>query len=168
MHVCLSVYMCVSVLVCVHVRETVGGVDWQSHLPQHYGAPYIINRWQKWTFCCILWGLKDHPAGFFYCRPVCVCPLYTMCRWRFTTNVRFLTCVFGSVPLWWMTWLSESCLQDGGCPFLLSRSMVTGLITEWQPSELTETPYIPSNIHHIKCQIQKGRCHRTDPWGSHK
>lgn len=55
---------------------------------------------------------------------------HTLYRWGFTINLRFLTCVFGSVPQWWMTWLSESRLQDAGCPVLLSRSMVARPITE--------------------------------------
>lgn len=82
-----------------------------------------------------------------------------MCRWGFTSTMRFLTCVFGSVPLWWMTWLSESRLQDGGCPILLSRSMVTRLIREWQPSELTETQpifhrtSITSNVRFRKATV---------------
>lgn len=78
---CMSAWVCVRACACVSVREKGRGVrgsgtgvvlDWQPYLPQVYRAPYIINRWQKWTLHQILWGTKDHSASFCLVR-VCMC-----------------------------------------------------------------------------------------------
>lgn len=85
-HLCLcdvfaSLCTRVSVLVCA--RET---ADQRPDLPQHCGAPYIINRRQKGTFCWTLWGRKDHTDFFCYCKPVsvsaCLCDCAKHSVWR--------------------------------------------------------------------------------------